>query len=452
MSNRPSEQRFDVVVIGTGTGGSVVASQCRKAGRTVAIIDERPFGGTCALRGCDPKKVLVHAAELLDHAARMQGKGASGALVGDWPALMAFKKTFTDPVPASKEKSFAGQGITTFHGHARFVDESSVDVDGVILRGEHVVVATGSRPRDLELEGREHVVTSDDFLELMALPSPIVFVGGGYVSFELAHVAARFGAEVHIVHQGARPLEHFEPELVDALVQAGEARGVRVHLSSPVERVERVGKGFRVHAGGRAFEGALVVHGAGRVPNVAGLDLARANVATEKNGGGVVVDEHFRSKTNARVYAAGDVAASGHPALTPVSSAHGHVVAENILHGDRRTVDLTEIPSVVFTIPPLATVGLTEADAKKRGLAVRVHSEDASGWYSTRSLGASVARSKVLIEEGSGKILGAHLLGPHAQELVNVYAVAMRAGMTADALTSTTFAYPSGASDLGYIT
>jgi len=224
-----------------------------------------------------------------------------------------------------------------------------------------------------------------------------------------------------------------------------------VHVRSPVERVERTGSGYRVHAGGRTFDAALVVHGAGRVPNVAGLDLERAHVATAKNGG-ILVDAHFRSTTNPRVYAAGDVAASGHPALTPVSSAHAHVVAENILHGNLKRVDLTEIPTVVFSVPPLASVGLTEVDAKKRGVAVRIHTEDASGWYSTRSLGASLARTKVLIDETSGTIVGAHLLGPHAVELVNVYAVAMRAGMTADALTSTTFAYPSGASDLGHIT
>jgi glutathione reductase (NADPH) len=421
-----------------------------RAGRSVAIVDERPFGGTCALRGCDPKKVLVQASELLDHAARMQGKGAASSLTGDWPALMKFKRSFTDPVPPNKEKSFAEHGIATFHGHARFVDEASVDVGGRVLRGDYVVVATGARPMDLGFEGHEHVVTSDHFLDLDALPSPLVFVGGGYVSFELAHVAARFGAEVHIVHRGARPLEHFDPDLVAKLVESGDERGVHVHLDSPVERVERASNGFRVHAGGGSFDAALVVHGAGRVPNVAGLDLARANVATAENGG-VVVDLHFRSRTNPRVYAAGDVAASGHPALTPVSSAHAHVVAENILQGNRRTADLVEIPTVVFAIPAVAAVGLTESEARKRGLAFRAHTEDASSWYSTRSIGASHAMTKVLIEEPSGKILGAHLLGPHAAELVNVFAVAIRAGLTADALRATTFAYPTAASDVAYI-
>jgi len=206
---RADAMRFDVVVLGTGAAGSVVAGACREAGRSVAIVDERPFGGTCALRGCDPKKVLVQAAELLDHVARMQGKGVVGSPAGDWPSLIKFKRTFTDPVTPSKEKSFAKQGIAMFHGHARFVSDASVDVDGVVLHGEHVVVATGARPMDLAFEGHEHVITSDDFLDLDALPSPIVFVGGGYVSFELAHVSARFGAEVHIVHRGERPLERY---------------------------------------------------------------------------------------------------------------------------------------------------------------------------------------------------------------------------------------------------
>lgn len=446
-----NEERFDVVVLGTGTAGSVVASVCRKAGRSVAIVDERPFGGTCALRGCDPKKVLVQAAELFDHARRMQGRGAASSLAHDWSALMKFKRSFTDPVPSKTEKHLAESGIRTFHGHARFVDESTVDVAGAILRGERVVIATGARPMDLGFDGAEHVITSDDFLKLDALPSPIVFVGGGYVSFELAHVAARFGAEVHIVHRGDRPLEHFEPELVAHLVRASEEIGVHVHVESAVERVARAGEVLLVHAGGRTFDAALVVHGAGRVPNVAGLDLDRARVATAKSGG-VIVDDHLRSKTNPRVYAAGDVAAAGHPALTPVSSAHGHVVAENILHGDRRTVDLTEIPTVVFAIPPLAAVGLGEREAKERGLHFRVHTEATSTWYSTRSLGASHAMTKVLVEEPSGKILGAHLFGPHAAELVNVFAVAIRAGLTSELLRATTFAYPTAASDVLYIT
>ncbi len=445
------ERRFDVVILGTGTAGQVVASECRKGRRSVAIVDERPLGGTCALRGCDPKKVLVQAAEALDHARRMIGRGVAGMPATDWPSLMKFKRTFTEPVPSRTERWLEEAGTEIFHGHARFVDDSAVDVGGAVLRGGHIVVATGSIPIDLGFDGAEHVVTSDSFLELDALPRSIVFVGGGYVSFELAHVAARFGADVHIIHRGERPLEHFDADLVARLVRASEEVGVHVRVRSPVERVERVGASFRVHAGGRAFDGDLVVHGAGRVPNVAALALDVAHVATARNGG-VAVDEHLRSETNPRVYAAGDVAAAGHPALSPVSSAHGRVVADNILHGAARAIDLTEIPTVVFAIPPLAAVGMTESDARGRGLRFRTHVEDTSSWYSTRSLGASHAMTKVLVEEPSGKILGAHLLGPHAAELVNVFAVAMRAGITNEALRATTFAYPTGASDVSHIT
>lgn len=445
-----NELHFDVVVLGTGTAGTTVATTCRAAGRSVAIVDERPFGGTCALRGCDPKKVLVQAAELLDHAARMQSRGAAHPLQGDWPALMTFKRSFTGPFPARLEERFTEAGIRAFHGHARFIDASAIEIAGMVVRGEYVVVATGSHPMDLGFEGAEHVVSSDDFLELDALPSPIIFVGGGYVSFELAHVAARFGARVRILHRGARPLSQFDPDLVARLVLAGEERGVVVHLDSPVDRVERRGDALRVHARGAAYDAALVVHGAGRVPNIAGLDLDRAGVATAKSGA-VVVDDHLRSTTNPRVYAAGDVAASGHPALTPVAGVHGRLVADNILRGNQRTALLTEIPTVVFAIPPLASVGLSEREAKRRGLHVRVHTEDTSSWYSTRSLGASHAATKVLLEEPSGKILGAHLLGPHAVELVNVFALAIRGGLTDEALRTTTFAYPTAASDVTYI-
>ena len=186
---------YDVIVIGTGTAAQVTAARVKRAGRSVAMIDHRPFGGTCALRGCDPKKMLVSGAETVDWARRMHHRGVVGELRIDWTELIAFKRTFTDSVPKKREESFAKQGIDGFHGMARFSGPDTVIVDGRALKGRNIVIAAGARPVPLDFPGAEHAITSDAFMELEDLPKRIVMVGGGYIAAEFSHIAARAGAK-----------------------------------------------------------------------------------------------------------------------------------------------------------------------------------------------------------------------------------------------------------------
>jgi len=445
---------FDLVAIGTGSAASAAASRCRKAGWNVAIVDSRPFGGTCALRGCDPKKVLVGAAELMDWNRRMQGKGvrSSDARIA-WQELMRFKRSFTEPVPKNREEGFAKAGIVAFHGRARFVGPTTVQVGDETLKGRYVVIATGQKPADLKIPGTEHLTTSDQFLELDELPRRIVFVGGGYISFEFAHVAARAGAQVAILHRAQRPLPQFDPDLVDRLVEKTRWLGLQVELETEVKGIERASDGFLVQgfAAGkmRPFQADLVVHGAGRVPEIDDLDLAAAGVEWDKRG--VKVNEYLTSVSNPFVYAAGDAAASGGLPLTPVAGYEGAIVAANLLNGNSIKPNYAGVPSVVFTVPPLAAVGLQEAAARRQGMRVRVHHEITSGWYSSRRIAEEYSGFKVLIEEGTDRILGAHLLGPHAEDTVNVFALAIRAGLRAADLKQLLYAYPTHASDIPYM-
>src|ERR1700686_3252625 len=233
-------RKFDLVVIGTGSAASAVASRCREAGWQVAIIEARPFGGTCALRGCDPKKVLVGAAEAVDWTRRMKGKGIQAAkLQIDWLELMRFKRTFTDPVPKRREEGFAKAGIAAFHGRARFTGPTTVQVGDETLGGRYVVIAAGEVPADLEIPGAEHLTTSDQFLELDELPRRILFIGGGYIAFEFAHVAARAGSQVTVLHRGPRPLGLFDPELVDQLVEQTSELCIDVHLTNQAVEIEK---------------------------------------------------------------------------------------------------------------------------------------------------------------------------------------------------------------------
>ncbi|MCA1603329.1 MAG: NAD(P)/FAD-dependent oxidoreductase, partial [Acidobacteria bacterium] len=427
---------------------------CRKAGWEVAIIDSRPFGGTCALRGCDPKKVLVGAAELIDWNRRMNGNGVSSKEAKiDWPSLMRFKKSFTDPVPENREKGYAKAGIAAFHGRTRFVDQTSLQVGDNKLTGRFVLIAAGARPATLGISGEMYLTTSDQFLELEQLPQRIIFVGGGYISFEFAHIAARAGAEVTILHRGTRPLEGFDADLVEQLIQATRVLGVDVRVNTSVEGIEKDGGRFAVKAsdrnGKQTFEADLVVHGAGRVPDIDDMDLEKASIKREKKG--ISVNEYLQSVSNPAVYAAGDAAASSGLPLTPVASMEGHVVASNMLSGNHRKPNYAGVPTVVFTIPPLASVGLQEEAARKQGLKFKVNQEETSGWYTSRRVALEHSGFKVIVEDRSGRILGAHLLGEHADEVINIFALAIRSGLKAEDLKKMIYAYPTSASDLSYM-
>lgn len=446
-------KNYDLVVIGTGTAASVAASRCRSAGWRVAVIDHLPFGGTCALRGCDPKKVLVGAAEAIDHARRMRGKGvAGGAPAIAWSELMEFKRSFTEPVPPMKEKGFAKNGIDAYHGRARFRGPRSVDIEGEVLEGRFVLIATGAVPMRLGIPGEEHVVTSTEFLELDELPEKIVLVGGGYIAAEFSHIAARAGAQVTVLQRAERMLPAFDPDLVGWLMEKFHEIGVDVRLKTRVTAIEKDAGAFSVRASSNGkeevFTSDLVVHAAGRVPDLDPLDLAAAGVESEK--GRLKLNEFLQSVSNPAVYAAGDAAAKG-PPLTPVASHDAKIAAANMLHGNQQKPDYRGVPSVAFTVPPIASVGLGEDQAREQGLKFRMQHQKTSGWYTARRVAETVYGYKVLVEEQTGRVLGAHLVGPHVDEVINVFALAVRHGLSAEDLKSTIFAYPTGASDIGYM-
>lgn len=398
--------------------------------------------------------MLVGAAEVIDWINRMKEKGiiSEGTEI-DWPALMRFKRTFTEPVPRGTEQGFSRAGITPFHGRAHFVDKTVIRVGSDTLDTRYVIIATGAEPVRLAILGEEHLTTSDQFLELDKLPKRIVFVGGGYISFEFAHVAARVSANVRILHRGAKPLVGFDPDLVDYLMKATQDIGVDLRLNTPVQAIEKDSGHIVVHASNenakQTFEADLVVHGAGRVPEIGDLDLEKAGIDYEKRG--VSVNEYLQSVSNPSVYAAGDAAASGGLPLTPVASMEGSVVAANLLGGNQHRPDYTAVPTVAFTVPPLASVGLQEATARRQGLKFKTNHADTSDWYSSRRVRVKYSGYKVLVEEESNRILGAHLLGPHAEEVINLFTMAIQFGLRTDDLKKMRYTYPSHSDDISYM-
>lgn len=441
---------YDLIAIGTGTAAAVTANTCRRAGWTVAVVDNLPYGGTCALRGCDPKKMLVAAAEAMDAAARMQDKNViTGAINIDWSALQQFKRSFTDPVPEKREQGFAEKGIDTYHGKARFTGPTQIAIDDVTIDARFIVIAAGAEPAHLPIDGVEHLSRSDQFLELKQLPRRIIFVGGGFIGFEFAHIAARAGADVTILNRGPFPLERFDPDLVQVLVKRTQMLGVTVATEHEAVAVSEHNGTYTVLArtpnGEREFVADLVVHSGGRVPAIVDLDLPTANVALD--GHVIALSEYLQSTSNPAIYAAGDAAGTRSP-LTPVAALEGKAVAANVLEGNHATVDYAGIPTAVFSIPPLARVGLLEEEARQQNLAFSVKHQEVPHWYTARRVNEPCYAFKTLVEEDTDRVLGAHIVGPEAAEVINLFGLAMRSGLTAADLKYATFAYPTAASDL----
>lgn len=442
---------FDLLIVGTGMAATGAAMRVRRAGWSVAIIDERPFGGTCPLRGCDPKKMLVAAAEVIDAQRRMLDHGVGGQVRIDWPDLIRFKRSFTDPIPSEHEHRYHEAGIAAFHGRALFTGPGSLRVGDENLTGRNILIASGAKPVRLGIPGEENLIDNEGFMALESLPRRIVFVGGGYIAAEFSHIAARAGAEVTVIQRGPRILKHFEPELVRWLMEAFGRIGVRVMTDTTVDSIERDGSGFAVRANSNGkqikVDADLVVHAAGRAPALDELDLEAANIASEH--GQLKLNEFLQSVSNPAVYAAGDAAQQG-PPLTPVASHDAKVVAANLIEGKRRKPDYRGVPSVAFTLPPIAAVGMSEAEARKSGLRFQFKCERTSTWYTAKRINEPIYGHKTLVEEGTGRILGAHLVGPQADEVINLFGLAIRHDLTASDL-KRIFAYPTGASDIGYM-
>ncbi|PKQ29924.1 MAG: NAD(P)/FAD-dependent oxidoreductase, partial [Actinobacteria bacterium HGW-Actinobacteria-10] len=228
-------RHFEVLVIGSGAAGQTVAAACATGGKSVAVVDRLPFGGTCALRGCVPKKVLYTGAETLARVGMLTGKGVGGSCAVDWPALMAFKRSYTEPVPAQMQNWMRKAGIVTMSGTARFSSANSVVVGDTTIEAEAIVIATGAYPMPLGIEGEEAIVTSTDFLDLDEMPARVAFVGGGLISFELGAIAHRAGAKVTILHRSAQVLAGFDPELSNQLANRYRSLGIEVRTDTPVE-------------------------------------------------------------------------------------------------------------------------------------------------------------------------------------------------------------------------
>lgn len=443
-------QKFDVFIIGTGVAGTIIANKSAEAGLKTGIVDNREYGGTCGLHGCIPKKILVGATDAVASSKNLSGKGVDNSPSINWGELIDFKNSFTDPIPENKEENFKENGISTFHGEPKFIAENQLKIGDVTIEANKIVIATGALPRELNITGAEHALSSDYFLEMKELPKSILFIGGGYIALEFAHIAARSGAKVTILQRSSRLLKHFDKDIVEHLVDAAKKLGIQLVMNTKVSEVKKNGDSFVVlgnsNGNMKEFVSDVVFNTSGRVPAIFSLDLDKANVSYSEKG--IEVNEYMQSVTNSKVYAAGDNTATDGLPITPFATMEGHIVAGNILNGNKKKPDYGVRPTAVYTLPTLAMVGMTEEQAKEKNLDVKVNYASVPHWYAAKHLGEITYAFKVIIDEKSDLILGAHIIGPNAEETINVFAVAMQAKMKALDLKIIPLTYPSASSDI----
>ncbi len=441
--------KFDVFVIGSGIAGQTAAKACVAGGLKVAIADRREYGGTCSNRGCDPKKVLLGPTEVWQEAKNLQGKGLKSMPTIKWKKLQKFKRKFTSAVPKKTEENLEKLGMKLYHQSPKFLDESSLSVEGKTIHADKIVIATGYEPRTLPFDGAKYLRESDDFLNLKKLPKSILFIGAGYIGMEFAHMAARSGSKVTVIDFADRPLGPFDAELVKELTEYSKNMGIGFIFKADIKSIKKTKKKYKLSykKGGKtaSLKAHMMFNTAGRIPSISDLDLEKGNVSFDEKG--VQTDAYLQSKSNPNVYVCGDVSDQDVP-LTPLSGRQGYVVGENIVNGNKKKLDTPVIPSVVFTLPNMASVGYSEAEAKDRYKNVIVKLGSVPDWFNAKRVNAPVYAYKILLNKRTEEIVGAHLIGPEAGETINLFAMAINNKMTAKDVKRTIFTYPSWGNDI----
>ncbi|GHP13112.1 glutathione reductase [Lentilactobacillus fungorum] len=440
-------ENYDVVILGGGVAANSLAHSLRRQNKSVAVVENNLFGGTCPNRGCDPKKILLAGLEVTQTVANMQGSGISGAVEVNWPDLMRHKRQYTDPISHATRQSLNADGVTTFHEQAQFNAAGQVQAGTHVLTGDRYVIATGQRPRILAVDGSDYFKTSTDFLNLDDMPKEVTFVGGGYIGFELAGIARAAGAKVHLIHHNRRPLKRFDPQLVQEKLEHLKAQGVDVQLDVNVTKISK-SRDRLVITGDNGFELStdMAFCTAGRVPNVDKLGLENVGVACDAQG--VRVNDYLQT-TNQAIFAMGDVVSTDRPKLTPVAGYEAGYLSR-LFSGVPDKLSFKSIPTLVFGQPSLAQVGLPSSVATNNDQYLLI-SNDMTKWYSYHRLNEPIAKAKVVIDRKQQTVVGATILSNHADELINIFTLMIDQHMKLADFNKEILAYPSLASDVTYL-
>ena len=436
---------FDMFTIGAGSGGVASSRRAGSYGARVAICEDSRVGGTCVIRGCVPKKLLVYGAQFADAFVEAAGFGWTVAPpVHDWAALIAAKDREIDRLEGVYRDLLKNSGVRLIEGRGLLVDPHTIEIEGKRFTAETILVATGAHPVMPDIPGIEHAITSNEALDLPALPRRIIIVGGGYIAVEFAGIFHGLGAEVCLVCRREELLNGFDDDLRVGLAQELRQRGIEIRLRTQVTRIDHRGHGFELTtAHGEALSADLVMYATGRRPNTRGIGLEAAGVALNDEKA-VAVDEWSRSSVP-HIYAVGDV--TDRLNLTPVAIAEGRALAETLFNNNPIAVSHENVATAVFSQPPIGTVGLTEAAARRRYGAIDVYRTRFRPMKHTLSGREERTMMKLIVERQSDRVVGCHMLGADAPEIIQGLAIAVTCGATKRQFDRTIGIHPTAAEE-----
>ena len=442
-------KHYNVFIIGSCVAGQTAAEICRKNNLTVAIADNREFGGTCANRGCDSKRILLQFSKLVYRSQNLKGLGIKRVPKLNWKKVQKFKRSFSNPIPPNTEAKLTDLGIALYHQSPKFISKNEVEVEGKVVSADHFIIATGNIPRELDIEGKEFLKVSEDVLDFKKIPKSITFIGSGYIAMEFACMLATLGSKVTILEMDNTSLAKFDQYLVKKLIAKLESLGVVFVFNADVTAVEKLKKNLRVsytHDGkSKTHKSRKVINATGRIPAIEALQLDKAGIDADNDG--IVVNDHLQSKSHPKVYACGDVSNKS-PSLTPLSGLQGYIAGNNVVKEKSKILDVPCVPSTVFTTPNLSSVGYGEEQAKARYKNVKVYQGDSSGWYNAKKENEETYAYTILVNERTDEILGAHILSTAANESINVIAAAIYNKMGVKEFKRMIMTYPSFSMDM----
>ncbi|WP_193099331.1 glutathione-disulfide reductase [Burkholderia sp. Z1] len=437
---------YDLFVIGAGSGGVRLARMSASYGARVGIAEQEQIGGTCVLRGCIPKKLLVYASHYPHEVEDAKGFGWTfGAGTLDWSALIAAKDREINRLSDIYISLLRQSGVDMHAGRATLVDAHTVAIGERTIRARHIAIATGSRPSLPPRPGIEHAITSREALSLATLPKRIAVVGGGYIAVEFAGIFNGFGSHVDLFYRGEKILRGFDDDVRQFLTDEMTKQGVTIHSRAVVESISRADDGTLSVRVGDARHGPYdaVLYATGRVPNVDGLGLEQAGVMLDARGA-IAVDAYSATSV-ASIHAIGDV--TSRPQLTPVATRDGGLLARTLFGGSRVAADHAWVPSAVFSQPEVATVGLTEADARRAHGDVDIYRTSFKALRHTLSGRDERTMMKLVVARDSQRVIGAHMVGRDAGEIIQGIAIAIRAGATKAQFDDTIGIHPTAAEE-----
>ena len=435
---------YDLFTIGAGSGGVRASRMSASYGAKVAVAEERYLGGTCVNVGCIPKKLLVYAAHFGEDFEDAAGFGWTvGERHVDWAKLIANKNTEINRLNGVYRKLLQDSGVTIMESRAEVVDPHTVVIDGKKITAKYILIAVGGWPVIPELPGSEHAITSNEIFFLLTLPRKMIIVGGGYIGVEFAGIFHGLGVEVTQLYWDRLFLRGFDDDCRETLTDEMRKKGIDLRFNTDIEKIEKSSTGLRATLNGATIEADQILYATGRLPNTASLGLEETGVQI-KDGGAVVVDDY--SKTNVdSIYAIGDC--TDRMMLTPVAIAEGRAVAETLFNNNPMKPNYINVPSVVFSQPNLGTVGLTETEARERYIDIDVYKTTFKPLKHTLSGRGERTMMKIVVDHQTDKVLGCHMVGPDAGEIIQGLAVAMNCGATKAQFDATIGIHPTAAEE-----